>query len=83
MGSLFSKPKMPPPPKPVRMPIPEDTKEQGLLHRRAMARRKGRGSTSLLHRRAMARRKGRGSTIMTETLGDTQSTGSSGQTLGK
>jgi hypothetical protein len=66
MTGLFSKPQPIPKPKPVRMPIPEDTKEQGLLHRRAMARRKGRGST-----------------IMTETLGDTQSTGSSGQTLGK
>jgi hypothetical protein len=47
MSGLFSKPKIlpPPKPKPVRMPIPEDTKEQGLLRRRAMARRRGRANT--------------------------------------
>jgi len=45
MSGLFGKPQMPPKPKPVRMPIPEDTKEQGLLHRREMARRKGRNAS--------------------------------------
>jgi len=45
MSGLFGKPKMPQVKPPPRMPIPEDSKEQGLLHRREMARRKGRNAS--------------------------------------
>ena len=71
MTGLFKKPKMPPPPKPVRMPVPEDQKikEAGRLTRAQLAARKGKRST-----------------ILTSSLGGSvgpgSSVGSSGKTLG-
>lgn len=68
MASLFKAPKLPPPPKPVRMPVETDP-ELVAASQRARA--------------SALRRSGRLSTIMTDqTRETTNTTGSSGKYLG-